>query len=416
MKHLNAFATLLLLSALPLMGADKIVPESCSIGDRPFVHPLEFVDFYFDGAVALGHSHKAYIKDGNGDIVIESEGAQSDNYVGSKRTQGRVVFFFDKFLLPLGKDYTVVVEPGAIIRMGESDICNDEISVQFTVPADLGDIRPYINIGGVEVEKPSSDTMINSASSVCVYWWTETRSVCDPQWKLYRNGELEGTYPAYVTWDWDLGQAYAEFGENKRFDKGALYTLVLPAKSVVSEYRDDIFNREVRIEFTGGSEAPEPGPLQFSWCSLYTDHSKVLDKVWFRYDEPIEVSADAYVELYELRQESDADVLVDVLVKKAPAWLDTSINCFNLCADFGGFEMKDNTGYYFVIPEGTVSSILDDRTNKRQSMAIDNTSGVEAISVADTGAEPLYDLNGRLVMNPQPNTIYVRSGRKIIWK
>lgn len=107
------YSTIIAIAAalLPLQSqATDLIPEQCTIGDRPFVHPLEFVSFSFDGGVRLGESAKAYVTCGD-ETVIEATSFEVSNYVGEKRTQGWVNVLFDKTNLPLGKDYTLVVEP-----------------------------------------------------------------------------------------------------------------------------------------------------------------------------------------------------------------------------------------------------------------------------------------------------------------
>ena len=47
-----------------------------------------------------------------------------------------------------------------------------------------------------------------------IYWGTETDPVGEPEFTLYRNGQEIRKVPARVAWDWNLGQAYADFGSN----------------------------------------------------------------------------------------------------------------------------------------------------------------------------------------------------------
>ena len=43
---------------------------------------------------------------------------------------------------------------------------------------------------------------------------------------LYREGVPVRIFDAHVGWDWNLGQAYADFGMKMNFEKGIHYSLV----------------------------------------------------------------------------------------------------------------------------------------------------------------------------------------------
>lgn len=386
-------------SMLPASGAE-LVPEWCSIGDRPFVHPLEFVSFTFTPDLTLTGMENAFVKCGN-DIVASSTGFEVA-LLDCDHGQSSVIIYFEKQNLPLGKDYTLVVSNGSFRFWDEGEQVNDCIEVPFMVPADLGDIS------SASIEP---NQVVESRKSIWVYWGTETEAVGEPEWTLYRNGEVEGTYPAHVGWDWDLGQAYVDFGDKKHFDRDVRYSLVLPAGSVSSCYRADILNREVRIDFVGGYEDPGEPPLMWDWCSLYTlwPHDGILGDVWFRYNRPVSVVDNGKVLLYETEPER--------LVAEADAYVDTSVNCFVVRADFQGFQTDAMKGYTLVIPAGTV--VAEDGTgdeNPRQTFERGAQSGVSEIESESDLESPVYDLYGRQVPNPLPGSIYIRDGRKIVWK
>ncbi len=84
--------------------------------------------------------------------------------------------------------------------------------------------------------------------------------------------------------------------------KGVRYSLVLPAGSAHARFRDDIVNEEVVLNFIGGYEETVP-PLNYVWCSLFTDHSDVLDIVTFIYDRPVLVAEGAKLQLWGDRQQ-----------------------------------------------------------------------------------------------------------------
>ena len=107
--------------------------------------------------------------------------------------------------------------------------------------------------------------------------------------------------------------------EELRFEKGVSYSLVLPAGSAHAMYRDDIVNEEAVFNFTGGYEETV-SPLNYVWCSLYTNHSDVLDIVSFTYDRPVRVAEGAKLQLWENDGEK--------LVKEADAYIDIQANCW----------------------------------------------------------------------------------------
>lgn len=136
----------------------------------------------------------------------------------------------------------------------------------------------------------------------------------------------------------------------------------------------------------------------------------MLNIVTFTYDRPVRVAEGAKLQLWEIEN--------NTLVKEADAYLDIQANCWNVCADFGGFQMQPEKGYTFVIPEGAV--IAEDGNpvvNPRHAIALNGSSGIENISIEDKDCDaPVYDLFGRKVSVLQPGTIYIQSGKKIMIK
>lgn len=395
----KSFILSMAVALLPLVGhASELMPESCTIGNRPMVYPLEEVGFNFDGAVELSNIAYAVVRCGN-EIVATADHFDVSNYVGTKRTQGTLIIFFETQCLPTGHDYTLEVCAGSVHSKEDKTRYNPQLEIPFTVPADLGEHRTDITPGLV----------IERSRHIWVYWSTETEAAGSPEWTLYRNDEVEGTYPAHVGWDWDLGQAYVDFGENKTFDRDVRYTLVLPAGSVRSRYRDDLINREVRIEFVGGYDIPGPDPLVYTWCSLFNEHPQDgrIGMVRFTYPRPIIVSEGAKVLLYEVSPE--------LFVAEADAYLDTSVNCFQLCCDFGGFQMKPSTGYTFVIPEGTVSAADESGiVNPRQTYTISQSAVETVIEDKYPEESATFDVTGRRVTETMPGSIYIRNGKKFV--
>ena len=398
--------TLLTLGSLTFtvlsMMASTPTPESCTIGDRPFTRPLDEIGFYFDGGIKLLGGAVATVKC-DGEIVATSESMEVSNYTSSKRTQGSLTIFFDGRNLPKGKDYTLSVASSSIASEVDG-VENVEFTQTFSIPANLGPAH-FDVADGVTI----SETSRYGGGLYPCYWGIETEAVGEPSFILYREGVAVREFPAHITWDWDLGQAYPKIMDKMRFEKGVRYSLVLPRGSAHAMYRDDIVNEEVVFNFIGGYEETLP-PLNYVWCNLFTGHSEVLNVVSFTYDRPVRVAEGAKLQLWEID--------VNKLVKEVDAYLDSEANCWVVSADFDGFQMQPEVGYTFVIPEGAVIAENGDPVvNPRNAIALNGSSSIENITIYSTDCNiPLYDMCGRKVKFPKRGTIYVQSGKKILIK
>lgn len=400
MKNLLLALVSIVSCALPMTAASPLLPESCTDGDRLFTRPLDEIGFYFDGGIKLLEGAKAVVICGDETVATASR-MEVSNYTSSKRTQGTLAIFFDGQILPKGKEYTLKVAT-ASIASETNGTKNAEFTQYFSVPENLGPAHFDVE-DGVTIAKTSR---YGGGLSPC-YWGIETEAAGEPYFILYREGVAVREFPAYVTWDWDLGQAYPKIEEEMCFEKGVHYSLVLPAGSAHAMYRDDIVNEEVVLNFIGDYEETV-SPLNYVWCSLFTDHSDVLNIVTFTYDRPVRVAEGAKLQLWEIEN--------NTLVSEADAYLDIQANCWNVCANFGGFQMQPETGYTFVIPEGAVIAENGDPVvNPRHAIALNGSSGIENISIEDKDCDaPVYDLFGRKVHVPQSGTIYIQSGKKIM--
>lgn len=402
MKNLLLALASIVSCVLPMTAASPLLPESCTDGDRLFTRPLDEIGFYFDGGIKLLDGAKAIIICGDETVATASR-MEVSNYTSSKRTQGTLAIFFDGQILPKGKEYTLKVAAASIAS--ETDgTKNTEFTQSFSIPENLGPAHFDVE-DGVTIAK----TSCYGGGLYPCYWGIETEAAGEPSFILYREGVAVREFPAYVTWDWDLGQAYPKVEEEMCFEKGVHYSLVLPAGSAHAIYRDDIVNEEVVLNFIGGYEETVP-PLNYVWCNLFTDHSDVLNIVTFTYDRPVRVAEDAKLLLWEIEN--------NTLASEADAYLDIQANCWNVCADFGGFQMQPEKGYTFVFPEGAVIAENGDPVvNPRHAIALNGSSGIENISIEDKDCDAsVYDLFGRKVYVPQPGTIYIQSGKKILVK
>lgn len=402
MKNLLLALASIVSCVLPMTAASPLLPESCTDGDRLFTRPLDEIGFYFDGGIKLLEGAKAVVICG-GETVATASRMEVSNYTSSKRTQGTLAIFFDGQILPKGKEYTLKVAAASIAS--ETDgTKNTEFTQSFSIPENLGPAHFDVE-DGVTIAK----TSCYGGGLYPCYWGIETEAAGEPSFILYREGVAVREFPAYVTWDWDLGQAYPKVEDEMCFEKGVHYSLVLPAGSAHAMCRDDIVNEEVVLNFIGGYEETVP-PLNYVWCNLFTDHSDVLNIVTFTYDRPVRVAEGAKLLLWEIEN--------NTLASEADAYLDIQANCWNVCADFGGFQMQPEKGYTFVIPEGAVIAENGNPVvNPRNAIALNGSSGIENISAENKDCDaPVYDLFGRKVYVPQPGTIYIQSGKKVLIK
>lgn len=250
MKKIYLLLTVALAAVLaPLagwaQGGDVLVPEQSVMGMNALPHrvhyPIRNAGFSFEAPVTVSEGATLYIM--RGDEVLAESPLVEENY----KTQGRAnAYFGEGLMLPKGKTYRMVVKAGAIALKDRPDVTNDELSVDFDVP---GTVEPAIH-------DVAEGEAVEWLDNLTFYYYIETKELGPTEVTLYREGEAVATYPAYTTWDWDLGQTHVYFDERQYFYKGVNYTFVLPAACVSSLYRDDIVNEEIRINFVGAYEGP----------------------------------------------------------------------------------------------------------------------------------------------------------------
>lgn len=373
--------------------------------DKPFVCPLEEIGIKFDRAIKLMDGVETPVTiQADGIVVAEATSLEIVNSESKNSTEGILNVHFEKQNLPKGVTYQLCLPEGVIgwTEMEEDSIyqlVNGATTEKFTVPASLGS-----TFGTQEGEKiPDSD------NSFIFYWELETKAVGQPKFDLYREDEKIAEIPAEVTYDWNLGQVRPAFETYMTFDKDVNYKLILPAGSACSIYRDDITNDELVCNFIGSYNG-QTGSFSYTWCSLYTDHSGVLGEVSFTFDRPIEIASDAKIQLYEIYPSEQ-------LIMEVTPWLNTDVNCWQLMCDFGGYHRDDEWGFTIVIPEGAVYSTDDHTVKCLRSEYRNESAGVDNITVNQFHSNsPVYDLFGRIVQRPLPGSIYIRDGKKIIYR
>lgn len=398
------FTFLLLLSGLfsSMASVSGILqPEGCNIGARPFTEPLSCIYFTFDGGLRLLEGAAAKVEC-DGEVIATPVNIEVSNYVGKKRTQGTLTLNFEEENLPKGKSYTVCVDSGSIALENNEEVTNAKIEQIFEVPENLGKACIDFEDGSV-----ISTASPRYGGFPVIYWSIETEPVGNPYFILYREGIPVREIPAHITWDWDLGQAYADVKETMNFEQGVCFTLTLPAGSAHAMRRDDIVNEEVSFNFIGGYTEPIP-TLNYSWCSLFSDHSNVLNEVTFSYQTPIQLSENPVIQLWYADWSE--------LIMEVPAYINENIHCYAVSANFGGYEMTSEKGYSLVIPEGTVIADSGDPVvNHRCSIPVISSSRVNSLT-GEKRLTPIYDLNGCLIKNPVSGKMYVKDGKTFICK
>lgn len=395
---------ILLTAGIALLAAGSTVasplqPKGCTLGnigynvETPFLAPLEDVGMYFNMPIEVRPNSVATIYCGE-EAVCESTSVAFNYNYGA--TEGCISISFETTLLPKGKSYRLVLPAGAVNSLDFPDIESEEVTVKFRVPAAIEEFY--------ECNLPDG-SLITSLDNFSMYWRYETKSAVEnPTCRLYRGDELIGSYPGYVTWDWNLGQVHFDFGEILYFDKDVDYSIVVPAGIACALYRDDILNNERVFRFKGDYITEEPGlqydRLRFRW------HEQTHDLIGIDYifGEPIILGDDPHVYIRKIGEETP--------VYDIRPYINDMVNCFVLAADFDEVVWEAETGYEIILAEGSVHDI-DGFPNKAIATGAD-PSGIAEIRDENETA-PLYDLTGNRVTNPLKGTIYIQSGRKILF-
>lgn len=189
---------------------------------------------------------------------------------------------------------------------------------------------------------------------------------------LLREGVPVREYDCDVSWDWNLGYAGIDFGENINFENGVRYSIQLPAGSTSALYRTDIVNEEAIVNFIGGYTEPVK-PIQYTWCSLFDNHTTdVLGEVKFYYDRPIALSANPIIKLNIENENLTVKEVVPTISEENGDWV--------LAADFENIPLISEKGYTIIIPKGTIVSKEGDVVvNQRNVMEIGSSSGIVEI-------------------------------------
>ena len=375
---------MLLVKPLYAGSTDKLLPVGNSIENRLVYEPIEVVYLEFSVAIAISDGAKATI---TCDGERMAEGVIT---MGDARGQRQAAILFDKTILPKGKSYKLEVPAGAIYTRDQPTIVMDSYVTPFTVPE-------YITTRGCSILE--GDT-VGYANSISFDYDTETEPLGTPMGTLYREGVPIKSVAVYITWDWDLGQMHAHFEKYVDFEEGVHYTFTLPEGSMTPRFRTDITNAESSVNFIGGAatppaEVPDPiPPLSFVKCSLYdwTTPQEVLNEVYFYYDEPIKLSDDPKIQLFDGSDKSLIKEVIPTLMREDDWWI--------VACDFGGVRIPDE-GAMLIITEGSVLRAGDNKgQNDKNTIRITPTP--QSTDQVEANNPSIYGHNGQIIIDNAP--------------
>lgn len=375
---------MLLVKPLYAGSTDKLLPVGNSIENRLVYEPIEVVYLDFSVAIAISDGAKATI---TCDGERMAEGVIT---MGDARGQSQAAILFDKTILPKGKSYKLEVPAGAIYTRDQPTIVMDRYVTPFTVPE-------YITTRGCSIQEGE---IVGYTKSISFYYDTETEPLGTPMATLYREGVPIQSVAVYITWDWDLGQMHAHFDKYVDFEEGVHYTFTLPEGSMTPRFRTDITNAESSVHFIGGAatppaEVPNPiPPLSFVKCSLYdwTTPQEVLNEVYFYYDEPIKLSDDPKIQLFDGSDKSLIKEVIPTLMREDDWWI--------VACDFGGVRIPDE-GAMLIITEGSVLRAGDNKgQNDKNTIRITPTP--QSTDQVEANNPSIYGHNGQIIINNAP--------------
>lgn len=378
----------------------------------------QFFDAFFNEPIGLEEGSEVTVY--RGDEVVATDKLKVRN---CKDTQGEAFAGFgDGLMLPKGADYRFVVAPDAIHSLEDPTRTNDEIVYEVSIPDYLEGMEHWY----------MRDSVPTSSQLWDWHWPEEIEAVEGSELLLYRDGEFQCTVPFHTCWDWDTGHAKAAPKSEIHFENGVPYTLVLPEGSVRSYWRDDIVNREDRVDFIGSYVKPIEYPFPF-WTN---DMQEMIDcmkrgyitKVMYLFHKPIRLGENPEVRLVAndvllttvvpTLEVVDPKTVVPECTRFDVAWLVT--------ADFGGYpapELQPCEWFSIYMPQGTVYYTEGDCA---PNMPISGTHTQGSSGIATPGADKacgdVYNMQGMLLMrgataddlNSLPAGIYIHAGKKVV--
>ncbi|WP_297113566.1 hypothetical protein [uncultured Porphyromonas sp.] len=376
--------SMLLVKPVYAGGTDKLLPVENSIENRLVYEPIEVIYLDFSVAIAISDGAKATITC-DGERMAEGVITMSDD-----RGHSQAAILFDKTILPKGKTYKLEVPSGAIYTQGQPAIAMDRYVTPFTVPE-------YITTRECSIQE--GDT-VGYTNLISFYYDTETEPLGTPMGTLYREGVPIKSVAVNITWDWELGQMHAHFGEYVDFEEGVHYTFTLPKGSMTPRFRTDITNAESSVNFIGGAATPPSGTpdqtpsLCFVKCSLFdgTTHSDILNEVYFYYNEPIKLSDDPKIQLFDCADMSLIKEVIPTLTHEDDWWI--------VACDFGGVRLPDDGAMLTI----TAGSVL--RAGGKKGQNFENTIRItptpQSTDHVKADEPSIYGYNGQIIIDNAP--------------
>ncbi len=376
--------SMLLVKPVYAGSTDKLLPVENSIEDRLVYEPIEVIYLDFSVAIAISDGAKATITC-DGERMAEGVITMSDD-----RGHSQAAILFDKTILPKGKTYKLEVPSGAIYTQDQPAIAMDRYVTSFTVPE-------YITTRGCSIQE--GDT-VGYTNSISFYYNTETEPLGTPMATLYREGVPIKSVAVNITWDWELGQMHAHFGEYVDFEEGVHYTFTLPEGSMTPRFRTDITNAESSVNFIGGAATPPSGtpdltpPLCFVKCSFSdgTTPSEILNEVYFYYNEPIKLSDDPKIQLFDCADMSLIKEVIPTLTHEDDWWI--------VACDFGGVRLPDDGAMLTI----TAGSVL--RAGGKKGQNFENTIRItptpQSTDHVKADEPSIYGYNGQIIIDNAP--------------
>ena len=376
-------------------GDETLIPNRCNIENSLVYEPINEVSIAFIGSIAVAKDAKAIITCGN--KTMATGAITSYDYHTKDSTEGFAIITFDNIVLPKGKSYKLEIPSGAIYLKENPAVKTGNLKIDFKVPE---------KITGAECSVKNG-SYVNSEQMIWFYYRTETEPIGKPTMTLYREGVPVRTFEAHVGWDWNLGQAYVDFGTPINFERDVHYSVVMPEGSLSPRFRTDITNEEARVDFIGGYTEPADS-ITYVWCSLYDqrDSTDVLGEVRFFYDRPIMLSPNPKIQLF------DTD---DNLIKEVTPTLTEENGKWVVFCDFGGVKIP-NRGCNIVIPEGTIISANGNvAVNSKNKLGVNVFTEVGKVSTNDIKVKIS---NLRVIIDNAPInemlTVYSTDGKKVV--
>ncbi len=363
-----------MVSPIVAWGNSEMSPRYYSI-EKTFFRSLYLATIIFENTITLQKDVVPMVY--CGDEVVATGKLLCDNY----NNEGFLEAHFEPIYLPKGKDYRLYLPAGVVASEKDPTMVNGEINYEFTVPEYL----PWCDYSIAE------GSVVVSSETVVFHFHTDFNDSSRELPENYKVVLYRGDVPvrriySEALWDWDIGRVVARFGKKVNFEKGVNYSLVLPEGAVHSMYRDDIVNKEERIDFVGGYEQPFP-ELKQAWCSLNESETvEVLNEAQWGYTQRVALSLAPQIEL-----RTDADELlkavIPTLAEVEGEWVMT--------ADFENYAIDPNQVYHLVIPESTVVTPEGDVVvNKETILRIAN--GVVGIDNATHNTLAMACVNNQL--------------------